>query len=176
MVGEALRGGPMRGCWFAGLVTLLIGCGGATDPVEATPPVVVAAPAAPVEPPPPAAPPAPEPPPPAPPPEDLLANLDAIRLAEGAHAMVLGRYLALPSWPRAAEAVDAVAVPWAEQESWKKLGWSPEGPVRGAYRVELRGGGYVATGTIDADGDGVPATAVATHRDHAKWTSAAGVR
>ena len=29
---------------------------------------------------------------------------------------------------------------------------------------------------VDADGDGVPATAVATHRDHAKWTSAAGVR
>ena len=143
MVGEALRGGPMRGWWSAGMVMLLIGCGGAPDPVQAPAPVVVAEPVAPVEPPP-----APEAPPPAPPPEDLLANLDAIRLAEGAHAMVLGRYLALPSWPRAAEAVDAVAVPWAEQDSWKKLGWSPEGPVRGAYRVELRGGGYVATGVI----------------------------
>ena len=35
MVGESRNGGPMRSCWFAGLGTLLIGCGGAPDPVQA---------------------------------------------------------------------------------------------------------------------------------------------
>ena len=159
--------------WRTGWLTILVACGAPPEPTP--PPAAPAATVAPAAPAPPA-PAEPAPPPPPPPPEDPLANLDAIRLAEGAHAMVLGRYLALPSWPRAPELVNAEPVPWGEPEAWKKLGWAAEGPVRAAYRVELRGGGYVATAVIDADGDGVPATAVATHREAARWTSAAGGR
>lgn len=162
-----------------GAMVLSLGCGGAPSteaPKPEAPPAVAPEPPAPE----PAAPEpvAPEPaaPEPVAPEEDLLANLNAIRLAEVAHAMVLGKYLAAPAWPRAAEQIDGAAVPWTEQAEWKKLGWTPPGPVRGSYRVETRGGGFTVTGVIDADGDGVPAKGVATHKEHAKLTSAPGVR
>lgn len=167
-----------------GALVLSLGCGGAPSKEEApkvetpSPPAVVAAPepAAPEPAAPEPAAPEPAAPEPAAPEEDLLANLNAIRLAEVAHAMVLGKYLAAPAWPRAADQIDGAALPWAEQAEWKKLGWTPAGPVRGSYRVETRGGGFTVTGVIDADGDGVPATGVATHKEHAKLTSAPGVR
>lgn len=109
-------------------------------------------------------------------PEDIVANVEAIRLAESAHAMVLGKYLAAPAWPRAADAVNTEALAWAEQGDWKKLGWTPAGPVRGSYEVKLVRGGFVVTATIDADGDGVPARATATHKEHGKLSTPEGVR
>lgn len=43
---------------------------------------------------------------------------------------------------------------WAGGEEWSRLGWAPDGMVRGAYWVEVHGDEVVVVGICDVDGDG----------------------
>lgn len=61
-------------------------------------------------------------------------------------------------------------------DCWAKLGWSPDGPIRGAYWVVVTpgaGSGTIAVhGICDLDGDGELAEYIATSADpHARLVS-----
>lgn len=58
----------------------------------------------------------------------------------------------------------------------RTLGWEPDGPVRGAYWVELVDGGFVAHGIVDLDGDGVLAHYTAGNDHNATLWSAPTVQ
>ena len=74
----------------------------------------------------------------------------------------------IPAWPRAMEDLTPEKVDWGGgNPGFQKLGWSPNGNVRGTYWVESHPTeGFIAYGAIDADGDGIPAVYMATKRQN----------
>jgi hypothetical protein len=51
---------------------------------------------------------------------------------------------------------------WTSDAGWSALPWSPGGPVRGAYWVEVSGDDFIVHGVCDVDGDGERAEYTAT--------------
>jgi len=60
--------------------------------------------------------------------------------------------------------LDGEQCSWSSGSTFDKLGWGPDGNVRGTDQVELDPNGYdfIVHGWIDADGDGFPAHYTAT--------------
>ena len=56
------------------------------------------------------------------------------------------------------ESVGKSPVSWVDGTSFNALGWSPDGAVRGAYKVDVDEDEFVAFGISDVDGDGTRAT------------------
>lgn len=58
---------------------------------------------------------------------------------------------------------------WTGGPGWEALGWRPEGPIRGAYWVEVAADGqdFIVYGLCDVDGDGDFAEYTATSRGNA---------
>lgn len=86
---------------------------------------------------------------------EVQAHVEAIRDAELAWYKSHGNYLAVSSREAArAQGPGEALRPWEGGPDWDALGWAPEGTVRGAYWVEVNGGGFVVRGISDVDGDG----------------------
>jgi hypothetical protein len=99
---------------------------------------------------------------------EVPVNVRAIALAERAHFAENARYVAVP---RADAKLGREPAPFAGGPEWTQLGWSPDGPLRGTYWVEVAGDGFVVHGAIDADGDGVPAEFTVTGDGEAVMTT-----
>ena len=92
---------------------------------------------------------------------ELAWNLKAIKTAQIAYESEYDVYVAASLYPPLGSQLKN----WVVDESggFKTISWSPDGQVRGSYKVELDGTtNFKAIGVIDADGDGVYATYVAT--------------
>ncbi|MDP2309420.1 MAG: hypothetical protein Q8P18_25590 [Pseudomonadota bacterium] len=62
---------------------------------------------------------------------------------------------------------------WKGGGAWGTIGWQPDGPVRGAYWVEVDSeeGDFTAHGLCDVDGDGDFAEYVATSESRARMVT-----
>ena len=86
---------------------------------------------------------------------EVRLNVDSIRTVELAHKEAFEEYVSAEVAPRAANTVNADAVPWVPSKGFIKLSWAPEQEkVRGAYGVVTTKDGFTVTGTCDVDGDG----------------------
>jgi hypothetical protein len=87
---------------------------------------------------------------------ECASNVDGIRTAEMGYDAAFVEFIAISRHPR--EVPDADLVVWETgNEGFEKLGWRPDGPVRGVYWVELTDDGtdFRVHGLCDVDGDGV---------------------
>ena len=94
---------------------------------------------------------------------ELAANGEGIRTAEQGYFFAHGRYLGEPRFrpdPVPSESLRS----WDRNSHFESLGWSPEGLVRGSYRVTVSESGedFLMTGICDVDGDGDFASYTAT--------------
>lgn len=93
---------------------------------------------------------------------EVPTHVDAIAAAERAWFAANGSYLACGTEEQAVALVGKEPRAWAEDpaaECFAKLGWQPDGPVRGGYWViagtdEEGQPAFVAFGASDVDGDG----------------------
>jgi hypothetical protein len=85
---------------------------------------------------------------------ELPGNVDAIREAELVYFEEHGAYLPVSSQDEAeASRPDKTARHWEGSPAWSKLGWAPDGDVRGAYWVVVAEPGFVVHGICDVDND-----------------------
>lgn len=109
---------------------------------------------------------------------EVPANVAGIKTAQLAYDAAFDTFVPVPQpHPRPAERLDAEAVDWPSGSRFDTLGWSPDGPVRGTYWVEVRPDGedFVVHGMIDDDGDGIPAHYTATKTINALLLTPSGV-
>lgn len=77
---------------------------------------------------------------------DLCGNVDAIRDAELEWRDRNGAYVAAKPTPRDPDALTEAAVAWPTTSPFATLGWSPGGPTRATYWVDVTGEGFEAHG------------------------------
>ncbi len=95
---------------------------------------------------------------------EMKENVNAIKTAQAAYKASNGAFLAAGPHPRSLAKLNPSPAEWTPGSAFDTLGWSPDGPVRGTYQVEVLSGSldFIVHGWIDADGDGVPAHFTAT--------------
>ncbi len=102
---------------------------------------------------------------------EVPENVEGLRTAERAYDAAFDEFVPCGVWPRALEELDRSAVGWdAPPDCYQRLGWVPDGDVRGTYRVDVvsRAGDpfpdmdFVVHGWSDVDGDGEAAHYTAT--------------
>jgi hypothetical protein len=108
---------------------------------------------------------------------ELEANLEGIRTAERAYEAAFDHYLPAGVHPRQVDALDAQPVRWTGGTAFDDLGWMPDGPVVGAYQVDVApdGSDFTVHGWADLDGDGVPAHWTASAHGRPERVSPEGV-
>ena len=88
---------------------------------------------------------------------EVPTNLSAVRTTELAYFHEFDTYTAATANPSSVPGTGQVAFP--ASDAWSKLGWSPDGKVRGQYGVAVTGTtGFTATGVCNVDGDSSNAT------------------
>ena len=87
--------------------------------------------------------------------EEAAKTVDTLYDLQAAHFANEHAFVALPPAPRAPDDLDKSPVPWVPGEPWESF-FTPDGPIRGAYWVEVSedGASFTIHGMIDADGDG----------------------
>lgn len=103
---------------------------------------------------------------------ECASNLQSLRTHELAWHAEHDVFLAAPAHPRPAAEADHQELGWGDPPAWATLGWRPDGAVRGVYEVRLTPSGFVASCTIDSDGDGRPARFEATEQHPPKLLTA----
>lgn len=99
---------------------------------------------------------------------ELAPNVDGIKTSEQGYDAAYDQYLLASQHP--AGTPGKTLADWAGGNvGFQKLGWKPDGKVRGRYSVTttaptaaLPGGDFVVTGIADVDGDGAQAQYTAT--------------
>jgi len=93
---------------------------------------------------------------------EVPTNLIGIKIAELQYESNNDEYVACKKYPRSSSGKKTQ--PWHKRNSggFRTLGWMPDKDVQGQYWVTTTSTNFIATGIIDADGDGVFATYVAT--------------
>ncbi len=97
---------------------------------------------------------------------EVPGNVESIVTAELAYGDVHDAWLPVGSEPEARRSVSTQLRPFRTDEAWTRLGWSPEGDIRGAYWVVVTPAGFEVPGVCDVDGDGVLAEYVAGSDTH----------
>jgi len=92
---------------------------------------------------------------------EVPVNVDSIKAAELAYDAMFDGFLPAGQPPAPGELGKAQR-PWTSDAAWAALPWSPDGPVRGAYWVEVSGDDFVVHGVCDVDADGQTAEYTAT--------------
>lgn len=94
---------------------------------------------------------------------ELASHLSGIQTAEQAFHLANGRYLAEPEFQPDATPSDTLRT-WDRDTHFDRLGWSPDGLVRGSYKVALTDPeqDFQVIGICDVDGDGELASYTAT--------------
>ncbi|MDG1479584.1 MAG: hypothetical protein P8R54_08330 [Myxococcota bacterium] len=96
---------------------------------------------------------------------EASANVDGIQTAELAYDAAFGAFVEQPSFVPGGTAGHKGRRSWESGTGFDELGWSPDGRVRGSYKVDLLSTtprDFRVTGVIDVDADGVPASYTAT--------------
>ena len=88
---------------------------------------------------------------------ELTTTVNGIVNAQWAHEAATGSWVEAENWsPRTH--LDQEATKWPSHHPLDAIGWAPEGPLRGHYRVQVYGKHrLLVEGQIDMDGDGLPA-------------------
>ncbi|MDP2313532.1 MAG: hypothetical protein Q8P41_11550 [Pseudomonadota bacterium] len=111
---------------------------------------------------------------------EIPANVDGIKTAELSYDAAFDEFISVSS-RREAEAELAQGGgeqrPWRGGSQWEKLGWRPDGTVRGVYWVEASSDqrSFTVYGLCDVDGDGDYAEFKASDEANARMTTPAGV-
>ncbi len=100
---------------------------------------------------------------------EVPANVDGIKTSQMGYDAAFDHFV-LISTPHPNVNVGKTQVSWAGGNAkFQKLGWQPDGKVRGKYQITTTsvggstpGGDFVVTGTCDVDGDDVRAQYTAT--------------
>lgn len=76
----------------------------------------------------------------APPDEELLSNVEQLREAQQA-LLVVDDFVPCGSEAQARSQMSAQPRMWEGDACWTRIGWEPDGPVRGGYWVEVNSDG-----------------------------------
>ncbi len=104
---------------------------------------------------------------------EIPANIDGIKTAERGYDAAFDEFVPCALAPRAMQALDSEPVDWNDPEDFNRLGWAPDGQVRGSYQVIVTppsdrsayaraGADFTVHGYGDIDGDGRPSHYTAT--------------
>ncbi|GDX80883.1 hypothetical protein LBMAG42_26940 [Deltaproteobacteria bacterium] len=93
---------------------------------------------------------------------EVPGYVDGIKTAELAYDAAFDEFVPAGSEDEARRAVSKTPHEWRRDSAWDRLGWMPDGPLRGGYWVEVHGGDFTVHGICDVDGDGVYAEYTAT--------------
>jgi hypothetical protein len=85
---------------------------------------------------------------------EVPSYVEGIRTAELAYDAACDEFVAAGDPVQAALVAGKAQRTWEGGPEWAKVGWSPDGPVRGAYWVEVTGETFTVHGICDVDGDG----------------------
>jgi len=90
---------------------------------------------------------------------EVPMNVDGLKTASLAYDAAFDTLVEVPVFPRPFSELDRSRHPVVLEGQLGTLGWSPDGEVRGAYRVLVREDGkdFLVVGAMDLDADGRPA-------------------
>ncbi len=92
---------------------------------------------------------------------ELDLNIQAIKHVQLTYEAAHDKWVAQTEyWPD--EAPSKVLRPWVTGSNFDQLGWSPDGEIRGSYRVLTSESDFEVSGIADVDGDGNKAEWLAT--------------
>ena len=95
---------------------------------------------------------------------ELPSNIDAIKTTEMAYDAAFDQFI-FQDAPVPTSAVGKAPQDWVYTTNFAKLGWQPDGKVRGAYSVTTNGlNDFKVEGISDVDGDGNQASYTATSK------------
>lgn len=87
---------------------------------------------------------------------ELMLNASAIKHQELATEAAYDSFIEVPEyWPD--DTPGRMQRPWTAGSNFDALGWTPDGAVRGSYRVLTTTSDFTVEGISDVDGDGVVA-------------------
>ncbi|MFT4977747.1 MAG: type IV pilus assembly protein PilA [Myxococcota bacterium] len=102
---------------------------------------------------------------------EIPANVDGIKTAELAYDAAFDTFVVQATLYPGAPGKAQVA--WASGSGFDTIGWSPDGKVRGSYKVTTSSStNFVITGVSDVDGDGTQATYTSTKSLNAAFSGA----
>jgi type IV pilus assembly protein PilA len=97
---------------------------------------------------------------------EVPGNVDAIKTAAIGYEAAFDQIIDLPANPGAWSVGPSAKAPIpfdVDPGTWGRVGWQPDGPVRGQYSLAVVGtNDFLITGLCDVDGDGVQAQYTAT--------------
>jgi len=103
---------------------------------------------------------------------EVPGNVDGIKMALLAYDAAYDEFLPAGREGQARAEVGKALRPWERTPEWERLGWRPDGDVRGAYWiVVVPGHDFEVHGVCDVDGDGELAEYVATKSTNATLVS-----
>lgn len=108
---------------------------------------------------------------------EVPANVDGIKVSELAYLAAYDKVIAQSSFVPS-ESVGKQQVAWNDSTNFETLGWSPDGKVRGAYKVDVPdadGDDFTIIGISDIDGDGQKATFTAVRETNVEAVTASSV-
>ena len=97
---------------------------------------------------------------------EVPSNVKGIKTSEMGYDAAFDQFLTAAQHP--ASLPGKVQVQWTSNGDFQKLGWAPDGKVRGQYKVATTlasatpGGDFLVTGVCDVDGDATTAEYTAT--------------
>ncbi len=106
---------------------------------------------------------------------EVPSNVDGIKTAQLAYDAAFDRFIQQATFhPRTPSGASAKAsLLWSSGSAFDTLGWSPDGKVRGGYKVMSVGTtDFTVTGISDVDGDASAATYTSTKSINAVQVSA----
>ena len=84
---------------------------------------------------------------------EVPSNVDGIKTAQMAYDAAFDEYIQVSSFFPGS--VGKAQIPWPSGSNFDTLGWSPDGRVRGSYKVTTTSTtDFLVTGIADVDGDG----------------------
>ncbi len=105
---------------------------------------------------------------------EVPAYVDGLKTAQLAYDAAFDTYVPVGSREQAEQELWSSGGksqrPWEGDAAWEKLGWRPDGMIRGAYWVEVDADNrdFTVHGLCDVDGDGEFAEYVASGSDNAR--------
>jgi len=93
---------------------------------------------------------------------EVPANVDGVKTAELAYDAAFDKFIQQTAFYPSSDVTKA-QVTWVTGSAFDTIGWSPDGKVRGAYKVvSLSTTDFRVTGISDVDGDGEISTYTST--------------
>jgi len=104
---------------------------------------------------------------------EVPANVNGIKTAEMAYDAAFDQFIEVPVYHPSEYTMGEALRPWTAGSRFDTLGWSPDGQVRGSYKVNTITGSsawgydFEVIGISDVDGDGRRATYTASKSTNA---------